>query len=122
MKLEPDLIRSILVWCEDNLPNEENAEVEFEESDFPKYSLAKINFHTKLLIEENYIIGNVVRFIDGHEKITLLHLTMNGYQYLNLLNSKAWKTAQRIMKDFGVIFVEGAIKAIIDKYIPENLP
>ena len=56
---------------------------------------------------------------------TLYHyknLTMNGYQYLALLKSKAWKTAQKLVKDLGVIFVEGAIKAVIDKYSPTLLP
>jgi len=36
--------------------------------------------------------------------------------------SKAWNTAKGLMHELGVIFTEGAIKAVIDVYGNQMLP
>ncbi len=113
MKLEPDLIREILVWCEDNLPNKEK-NYEASELSIKGYTSDQIVYHITLLSESGYIdvldasAGNQINYF-------LNRLTMNGHQYLSLLRSKAWKTAKSLLHEVGVIFAESAIKAVIEK-------
>jgi hypothetical protein len=146
MKIEPDLIKEILQYCEDNLPdyNTVHSSETVKFSGFPK---GTVMYHIRLLIEEKYIVGkydkdyelppilkrpsNIEEEIENdqitlewNKKISfcrdyysLQYLTMNGHQYLNLLKSKAWNTAKGLLGDIGVIFVEGAIKAVIDKVL-----
>jgi len=120
MKLEPQLIKDILQWCEDKLPDREFS---YSPTDmkFDKYDEFQILFHVKLLCENGYI-----DYIDSSSArgfdCWINHLTMDGYQYLNLLKSKAWNTAKGLMHELGVIFTEGAIKAVIDVYGNQMLP
>jgi hypothetical protein len=114
MKLEPDLIKEILGWCEETLPDDEKGWL-VSDLELKKYSPKQINFHVKLLCENGYIDYSDSSSARGFSCF-LNHLTMDGYQYLNLLRSKAWNTAKKITHEFGVIFAEGAIKAIIEKY------
>jgi len=125
MKIEPEIIEEILSWCELNLPEKSGDEFTNSNDIFcheksPEECL-KYSFHTKLLVENGYIDAWVSTkgYRDG---FSLQNLTLNGYQYLNLLRSKAWNTAKSLLHDIGVIFAEGAIKAVIDKYTPTILP
>jgi hypothetical protein len=114
MKLEPDLIKEILQWCEDNLPENPEKLIRISNFKFNQYSINQITFHTKLLYDNGYIECIDVTTNDSEDYI-ILNLTMNGYQYLSLLKSKAWNTAKGVVHDFGVIFAEAAIRAVIDK-------
>lgn len=120
MKLEPQLIKDILQWCEENLPDNE---ISYSPSDmkFDKYDDYQILFHVKLLCENGYI-----DYIDASPArgfdCWINHLTMDGYQYLNLLKSRAWSTAKSLIHELGVIFTESAIKAVIDVYGSRMLP
>ncbi len=116
MKLEPNLIKEILIWCEENLPCKEKAWLA-SELEFKHYDSDQIIFHIKLLNQENYI-DCIDSSAGNYNDYFLNHLSMNGYQYLNILRSKAWKTAQGVIHEFGVIFAEAAIRAVIDKYVP----
>jgi len=119
MKLEPELIKKILVFGEDNLPDRSKT-TSTENIVFNGYSREQLTFHIRLLWENGYI--DCLNVSGGnHEDYFYNNLTLSGYQYLNLLRSKAWKTAEKLVKDLGVIFVEGAIKAVIDKFSPTVL-
>jgi hypothetical protein len=117
MNLEPDLIKKNLEYGEENFP--EKRPCQSSQIDIKGFSKEQIIFHVYLLWREGYIECDDT--IYSREHYSYKNLTMNGYQYLNLLQSKAWKTAQNMIKDLGVIFVEGAIKAVIDKYSPTML-
>jgi hypothetical protein len=112
MKLEPNLIKAILEWGEDNLP--ERRGLNSKNLEIGQYSSEKITFHIQLLYENGYLDCIDASSQSGNQYL-LKNLTMNGYQYLYLLKGKAWIKAKGIMKDIGVIFVESAIKAVIDK-------
>lgn len=113
MKLEPDLIKELLEWGEENLPCYERSWLS-DSIKIKDYSVDQITFHIYLLWKNDYI-----ECTDSSAGITKLYfydnLTMNGYQYLNLLRSKAWNAAKGLLHETGVIFAEAAIKALIDK-------
>lgn len=113
MKLEPDLLKEILVYCEDNLPDKQRG-INASRLIIPNYQDNQIIFHTKLLYENGYLDCIDMSSHDG-EDFFIKNLTMNGYQYLHLLRSKAWNTAKGLLHETGVIFAEAAIKAFIDK-------
>ncbi|MBA4383459.1 MAG: hypothetical protein C0410_01865 [Anaerolinea sp.] len=117
MKLEPELIKEILLWCEKYLPAE-NKSFNLDEMEISKFSRFQIVFHTKILVENDYI--DAIDTTAGSQLFDCIfeHLTNNGYQYLNLIRSKAWNTAKGLLHETGVIFAEAAIKAVIDKYNP----
>ena len=120
MKLDPELIKNILQFCEDKLPDD-NLSYSPSDMKFDGFTEQQILFHVKLLCQNgylDYIDSSSVRGFD----CWINHLTMNGYQYLNLLNSKAWNTAKGLVHELGVIFAEGAIKAIIDRFGSNYLP
>lgn len=119
MKLEPELIKKILEFGEENLPNR-NETFSTENIVINGFSREQLTFHIRLLWENDYI--HCLEDSRGnHEDYFYKNLTMNGYQYLYLLRGKAWNTAKTMIKDVGVIFVESAIKAIIDKILPAGL-
>jgi hypothetical protein len=128
MKLEPDLIKEILEWCEEYLPDYE-IKHNSDELLFKGFSEEQILYHLELLIDEKYILAQKVTYIWGisdnlknkdSDKSTLPYkynisqLTMNGHQYLQLLKSPAWTKAKSLLHETGVIFAEGAINALID--------
>lgn len=117
MKLEPELIKEILLWCEGHLPDDEKM-WSASDIEIKGFESKQIQFHTKLLFDNGYIDGESANTLTSKD-IDLNHLTMSGYQYLELLRGKAWKTAKGIMYKVGVIFAEGAIKAIIDKTVTQ---
>jgi hypothetical protein len=115
MKLEPELIKEILLWGEEHLPDDEKS-WEARDLDIPNFDKKEIIFHVKLLNDNGYLECEDVSDLSGYDYI-LNNLTMNGYQYLELLRSKAWDTAKSLMHEIGVIFAESAIRAVIQKYI-----
>lgn len=116
MKLEPELLKMILVWCEENLPDDKGS---WDDSslNFKQFTRQQIQFHAKLLCENGYLDYIDTSTQSGFSCI-LNHLTMNGYQYLHLMKSKAWNIAKGLVHEVGVIFSEAAIKAVIEKYTP----
>lgn len=119
MKIEPALVKEILDWCQENLPNTNNSGHE-SLIKFSKYSQEQIHYHIKQLNDGGYLDTSSIS-ADNRTEYYLNDLTWNGHQYIALLNSKAWNTAKSILHETGVIFAEAAIKAIIDKY-GTNLP
>jgi hypothetical protein len=120
MKLEPDLIKEILQFCEDKLPDDDQM-WSASNLEIKGFDSKQIIFHAKLLHENGYIKGEIADTLSERD-FDFDSLTMNGYQYLALLKGKAWNTAKGMIHEFGVIFAEGAIRAIIDKYSPIILP
>ena len=49
MKLEPELIKDILIWCEENLPREDNLISQASDIKIDNFSTYQIVFHAKLL-------------------------------------------------------------------------
>ena len=116
MKIEPGLIKDILQWCEENLPDDEKS-WEASVLVFKGYDSKQIVFHTKLLFDNGYLECIDVSTA-GEKDFILENLTLNGYQYLALLKSNAWNIAKSSIRELGVIFAEVAIKAVIDKTLP----
>jgi len=115
MKLEPDLIKEILLWCEKYLPDYEKS-WKASEIEVLNFTKKEIIFHVKLLNDNDYL--ECIDLSDHQEHDYIINnLTLNGYQYLELLRSKAWNTAKSLMHEIGVIFAESAIRAVIQKHI-----
>jgi hypothetical protein len=111
MNLEPDLLKEILQWCEDNLPDRDKI-LKISLTKFGDYSKEQIKFHSKLLFDNGYLEAIHIETNDDEDFI-IENLTLNGYQYLNLLRSKAWNNAKGLLHEFGVIFAEAAIRQVI---------
>jgi hypothetical protein len=117
MKLEPELIKAILQWGEDTLPCKEQSWLA-SQLEFTGFTPDQIVFHVQLHSEERYI--NCIESGHGNYKDYFIeNLTMNGYQYLNLLRSKAWNTAKGIIRELGVMVSEVAIRTVIEMYAPK---
>ncbi len=123
MKLDPELIKNVLEWCEDNLP--EHQGYSFSDIEIPEYDKEAVKLHAKLLCDSGYITFHKTKGIEGGNKNgvyqfskpsyeILDNLSLNGYQYLKLLKSPAWTKAKSLLHETGVIFAEGAINALID--------
>ncbi|MHB8806561.1 MAG: DUF2513 domain-containing protein [Anaerolineaceae bacterium] len=114
MPLDPDLLKLILLWGEDHLPDEKKSWLASEIA-IKKYTKSEIIFHVKLLNDNGYLECQNVSD-NKKQEYFINNLTLNGYQYLELLRSKAWNTAKNLMHEIGVIFAESAIRAVIQKY------
>jgi hypothetical protein len=125
MELNPELLKKVLEWCEDNLPKGDG--VYPPDIIIESYSKEEIKLHVKLLSDAGYIShhstpakkGGVSKegaFRFSVPSYTYIdNLSLNGYQYLKLLKSPAWNKAKSLLHETGVIFAEAAIKALIEK-------
>jgi hypothetical protein len=86
MKLEMDLVREILLWCEYNLPNDERS-FETVHIDIPGYTSTQVAFHFLLLIDAGYIDAEDARDLDNRFDYMPNHLTLRGYEFLEAIKS-----------------------------------
>lgn len=118
MKLNPDVVRSILLFIEENLDYEDS------DSDFPnkheeyvcgqivtneyfsKYKPSEVSYALELLIKENYIstIGKPI-YNDGNLEFARINgLTWNGHEFLdNVRGDTYWEITKKKASKFGSV-------------------
>ena len=116
MKLQPELVRAILIWCEDNLNGNR----------FPFASTILIEGFTKR--EIIYHIGRLkeagylnVRFYgaDNETDYMLSSLTWDGHHFLETMRSETnWKKALEVFGKVGLV----ALPEFIKHYLPLIAP
>lgn len=85
MILDTDLIRSILLWCEDKLPDETHG-YKACEIKIPGYKSEQIIKHIEVLAEGGYLIVQDCR-ADDQTNYFIYRLSHYGYQYLEAIKS-----------------------------------
>ena len=118
MKLDVDLIRDILFWCEENTPEkgaENTTKIEIGE-----YSNLEITTHFALLIEAGYIKANNTSG-GSSERYMIERLTFDGYQYLEAIKSNTlWKKYKEAAGKVGIEAVRFALPVLAD-YVKHQL-
>ncbi len=111
MKLDPDLVRSILIEYE-KLPyggSGENVKIE-------GYSEEQICYHTEILSEANFLMAKIEHYIGGDlPDIFPERLTYAGHEFLEASrNDQAWKRAKQILAPTGTFILEIAKSILVD--------
>jgi len=85
MILDKDLIRSILLWCEDKLPDKTRG-YKASEIKIPGYKSEQIIDHLAFLAEGGYLIVQDFS-TDDKTNYLIYRLSYYGYQYLEAIKS-----------------------------------
>lgn len=102
MKLNPDLLRDILVWCEDNLP-QKSLSIMATNIHIPDWSSQQIVYHLTLLSESGYIKTRSFG-VDMNKDFIVERMTMNGHELLSTMrNETTWKKIKEILDKFGLV-------------------
>jgi hypothetical protein len=119
MRLNPELIREILILIEDRPAGEP-----FEgliKSDL-SYSQAEVNEHVQLLLDNGYLSG---QWLGDHRnvpvKFSISGLTMKGHEFLaNARNNTVWMKvmaqAQENGQSVGMTVLNGLLEQAAKKY------
>lgn len=114
MKLDMDLIREILIWCEETLPStSENYQT--NELKFKNYTPEQISFHFHLLVGNGYI--NALNSSGGGNLYvySLQHLTMDGYEFLDAIKSDTvWNGMKEEAGKIGIQAIKLAIPILTE--------
>jgi hypothetical protein len=86
MKLDIELIKEILFWCEETLPDESKA-YQISDLKFEHFSTGQIKFHFHLLIENGYIQAINVSTPGQPFDYFPEYLTLDGYAFLEAIKS-----------------------------------
>jgi len=90
MKRDIDLIRSILLEMEKRDPSSPNPQITIDNYDFDT-----VQFHLKLLIEQNFIEGRINKYANGKIACFPLNLTWQGYDFLDAArDNSVWNKAK----------------------------
>nr|DAM31900.1 MAG TPA: YjcQ protein [Caudoviricetes sp.]DAZ77213.1 MAG TPA: YjcQ protein [Caudoviricetes sp.] len=120
MKLNPDCIRDIMLFCEKNcyvIADDSRKKAAFHTLDiyelhklepFPKYPIAELMYHAVQLSESGYLVTDFKFFPDGEDnRLQMLHIyyvTPKGHEFVGTITeSKLWGTTLRIIKGIGSI-------------------
>lgn len=115
MKLNPDLIRAILVAYE-NLPYGGGEMIKID-----GFTEDEINYHQEILLDAGFIKAHVAKFIGGGVVITPERLTFEGHEFLNASREdKRWNTVKTMMEKTGGIVIEVA-KALLVSLLRDQL-
>jgi hypothetical protein len=90
MILDKDLIRSILLWCEDKSPDETHR-YQASEINIPGYKSEQIIDHLAFLAEGGYLVVQDFR-IDDKTNYLIRGLSYYGHQYLEAIKSNTVET------------------------------
>lgn len=111
MNLQPDLLRDILIWSENNLDginliSSNNVHIE-------QYLDNEVQYHISLLVEAGYM--NCLDSSGGSSESYLLkRLTLNGHQLLVTMKSdKTWKHVKEYLGKMGLVAIPELVKYII---------
>lgn len=113
MKLDTDLIRDILLWCEGKLPDKERS-YQASEIEIKDYTSDQILYHVELLVDGEYL--NVIESsthsgVDYFIKI----LTYDGAQFLEIIKSNTvWKKFKEKAKELGLPTVQVILPILVD--------
>lgn len=95
MKRDMDLVRLILLEMENRDPALPDPNVIIE-----GYTFEEIQFHTKLLIEQNFIEGNFRKHPNGKIQCFPLSLTWQGYDFLDAArDNSVWLKAKKTISE-----------------------
>ena len=116
MRLDPKLVREILLTVEEYLPFREK-ELVWPEG----YSEEELDYHLAILIDDSLVKGNYSRALAGNFYVLVEHLTPQGHKYLDAIrNEGIFKRVQAKVVDSGLasvpleVLVQLASKAVRD--------
>lgn len=99
MKRDPDLSRAILLYIEEHSPPSGGLEKRIQVAG---YDYPEILAHTRLLIEENLIDGQMIDALAGPVEVVIWKLTARGHDAIEVTRSDAaWDRAKRIAEEHG---------------------
>jgi Hypothetical protein (DUF2513) len=124
MKLEPDLIRELLIYVETHATDPIS---ELEEIVIAGWTAATIQYHVILASEANFIVADIVEVPDGeNEKITHIsytvsRLTFQGHEFLGTVrDSKHWKAIKTGAASAGIATIS-AIAIFAGEYAKNEI-
>jgi len=114
MKIDPDLFKKILLWCEENLPSKPTIILQASDIEIPGFTQEQIFYHTDLLIEQGYIKGEKSDTLI-EENFDIDRLTMNGHQLLKAFEDEnLGKKATDFILKYGLPLAPTLIKWLMD--------
>ena len=116
MELQPELVRAILIWCEDNLDGDRfhyASNIHIEE-----YTRKEIVYHIGRLKEAGYVNVKFYGADDGADYL-LTTLSWYGHHFLETMRSETnWKKALEVLGKVGLV----ALPEFIKHYLPLIAP
>lgn len=120
MKLNPDCIRDIMLFCEKNcyvVADDSRKKAAFHTLDiyelhklepFPKYTIAELMYHTVQLSESDYLVTDFAFLPDGEDNcLQILHIyyvTPKGHEFIGTIKeNKLWGATLKIIKGIGSV-------------------
>ena len=117
MKLDPDLIRKVLIAYEE-LPYGGGGEIEIN-----GYSPDQLYYHQEILEEAGYIKANIQKYIGGSLDIFPERLTYQGHEFLEASrNDNNWSKAKDVMAKTGGFVMDVAKALLIEFMKDQTLP
>lgn len=108
MKLDPDLIKKILIAYEE-LPYGGGEEIEFE-----GYTENQVNAHQELLMDGGYIKATKEVWINDKVVISPESITLDGHELLKKLrNDTVFKKVLSFLKPLGPIALKAGFEALL---------
>lgn len=112
MKLNPDCVRDVLIWLEDNLKiNEDNSFTVMHLIDLnnglSQYNEDEIYYTVYNLFQVHFIEGKFSLLPSGIPKICEIHnITWNGHQFLNNIRPKSiWDATKAGASKLGIMSI-----------------
>jgi Hypothetical protein (DUF2513) len=105
MKRNMDLIRDLLLYVEDLPAGQVTQEVDY---DVERYEFNDVLGHLKLLIDSDFIDGQVEIYHDSSSLVILRGLTMPGYDFIDSIrNESVWnQTKEKVASVGGSVAME----------------
>jgi hypothetical protein len=105
MKIDPDLVRTILLKVEtDDLGKDEKIDL-----DLPGHDYEQVNYHVGQLIQAGYLQGYSTPDLDDESlRFEVTAMTWNGHQYIETIrDNRIWsKTKSAIAEKGGAMTIE----------------
>jgi len=107
MKLQPNCVRNILIYCEEHLIFDDALVwnpltlLDFQNG-LPKYSRGDIAYTLYLLDEAGYIDAHIVEASNSIAELIVFRLTYSGHEFLNTIKSDTvWQKVQSALSSIG---------------------
>lgn len=112
MKFDMELVRALLLWCEDHIPDKTKAYLA-SDIDFKGYSKDQIFYHVTLLNDAGYLkIRDLSAWGDGDCVID--RMTFDGTQFLEGIKSDTvWNGVKEEAEKIGIKVFISAIPVIL---------
>lgn len=113
MKLDTDLIRKVLIWCEAKLPDKDRS-YQASEIEIKDYISDQILYHVELLVDGGYL-----KVINCSSNLGvdyfIKRLTYDGAQFLEIIKSNTvWKKFKVKAKEVGLPTVQVMLPILVD--------